>query len=143
MNSPETKATPGTITTTSGKQQQQAQQLQEHKEQDHEQMKQQQEQRKQHKQIQEQEHEIEQHQISENRKTISVAQRDKGKRKKKVQCVSNGTSGESRTSSVDPGTFGTEFGMQMIADQFGDGWNKSIGKSFVEYNGLLHSLEMQ
>ena len=69
---------------------------------------------------------MEQHQISKNRKTVSAAQRDKGKRKKKVQCVSNGTSGESKTSSVDPGTFGTEFGMQMIADRFGDGWNKTI-----------------
>ena len=47
-------------------------------------------------------------------------------RKKKVQCVSDGTSGESSTSSVDPGTFGTEFGMQMIADRFGDGWHKTI-----------------
>ena len=96
-------------------------------------MKQQQEQRKkkkQHKQVQEQEHESEQQQISENRKTISAARRDKGKRKKRVQCVSNGTSGENRTSSVDPGTFGTEFGMQMIADRFGDGWHKSITRLF-------------
>jgi len=69
---------------------------------------------------------MEQHQISENRKTLSAARRDKGKRKKKVQCVSNGTSGESRTSSLDPRTFGTEIGMQMIADQFGDGWHKTI-----------------
>merc|ERR1712238_89453 len=86
--------------------QQQAQQLQKQKEQSLEQMKQQQEQRKQHKQVQEQEHEIEQHQISENRKIVSAARSGKGKRKKKVQCVSNRTSGESRTSSVDPGTFG-------------------------------------
>ena len=125
-NSPETEATPGTITTTSGKQQQQAQQLQEQKEQDHEQMKQQQERQKQHKQVQEQEHESEQQQISKNRNTVFAAQRDKSKRKKKVHCVSNGTSGESKTSSLDPETFGMEFGMQMIADRFGDGWHKTI-----------------
>ena len=40
------------------------------------------------------------------------------------------TSGEKRQRSKDPGKYGTEFGMQMIADQFGDGWRKSIGKSF-------------
>mmetsp|Transcript_7577 Transcript_7577/g.8608 ORF Transcript_7577/g.8608 Transcript_7577/m.8608 type:complete len:108 (+) Transcript_7577:305-628(+) len=89
-------------------------------------MKQLQEQRKQHKQVQEEEHEIEQHQISENRKTVSAVQRDKGRKRKKVQCVSNGTSGKSRMSSVDTGMFGTEVGMQMIVDQFGDGWHKTI-----------------
>ena len=40
--------------------------------------------------------------------------------------MSIGTSGESRMSSKDLGKFGTEFGMQMIADRFGDGWHKSI-----------------
>merc|ERR1712238_643954 len=77
-------------------------------------------------QEQEKQREIEQQQISKNRKTVSAAQSDKGKRKKKVQCVSIRTSGESRTSSQDPGTFRTEFEIQMIADRFGDGWHKSI-----------------
>ena len=36
-------------------------------------------------------------------------------RRKYSVCVSNRTSGKSRTSSVDSGTFETEFGMQMIA----------------------------
>ena len=54
----------------------------------------------------------------------------KGKRQKKVQCEKSGTSGESRKRSKDPAKFGMEFGMQMIADRFGDGWHKSIGKSF-------------
>ena len=40
------------------------------------------------------------------------------------------TSGEGRKRSKDPGKFGIEFGMQMIADRFGDGWYKSIGKFF-------------
>jgi len=39
------------------------------------------------------------------------------KRKKKVQYVSTGTSGESIKRSKDTKTFGTEFGMQMIADR--------------------------
>ena len=44
--------------------------------------------------------------------------------------MSIGTSGEKRQRSKDPGKYGTEFGMQMIADRFGDGWHKLIGKSF-------------
>ena len=89
-------------------------------------MKQQQEQQEQQQQEQEKQREIEQQQISENRKTVSTAQSNKGERKKKVQCVSIGTNGESRTSSQDPGTSRTEFGMQMIANRFGDGWHKLI-----------------
>ena len=54
----------------------------------------------------------------------------KGKRQKKVQCEKSGTSGKSRKHSKDPGKCGMELGMQMIADRFGDGWHKSIGKSF-------------
>merc|ERR1712238_159910 len=111
-------------------QQQQAQQLQDQKEQDHERMKQQLEQRQQQQQELEKVREIVQQQISKNRKTVSDARRDKGKRQKKVQCEKIGTSGESSKRSKDPGKFGTEFGMQMIADRFGDGWHKSIGKSF-------------
>ena len=48
------------------------------------------------------------------------------KRKKKVQCVTFETSGKSRKCSKDPGKYGTKFGMQMIADRFGDGWYKMI-----------------
>merc|ERR1712238_521702 len=96
-------------------QQQQAQQL---------------EQRQQQQQELEKLREIEQQQISKNRKTVSDARRDKGKRQKKVQCEKIGSSGKSSKRSKDPGKFGTEFGMQMIADRFGDGWHKSIGKSF-------------
>ena len=44
----------------------------------------------------------------------------------KVKYVSIGTSGESKKRSKDPGKFGTEFGMQVITDRFGDGWHKSI-----------------
>ena len=74
-------------------------------------MKQQQEQRQQQQHEQEKQLEIEEQQISENRKIVPVARREKGKRKKRVQCVSIGTSGESRKSSKDPGNFGTEVGM--------------------------------
>jgi len=111
-------------------QRQQAQQLNEQKEQDHEQMKQQQECLQLQQQEQEQQRVIEQQQISDNRKKVSAAQRDKGKQKKKVQYVSIGTSDVQRQRSKDPGKYGMEFGMQMIADRFGDGWHKSIGKSF-------------
>ena len=52
------------------------------------------------------------------------------KRKKKVQCATYETSGKSRKRSKDPGKYGTEFGMQMIADCFGGSWHKSIGKYF-------------
>ena len=93
-------------------------------------MKQQQERRQQHQHKQEKQLEIEQQQISDNIKTVSVAQRDKGKRRKKVQCVSIGTSGESRKSTKDPGKFGTEVGMQMIADRFGDSWHNLITRCF-------------
>ena len=74
--------------------------------------------------------ELEQQQISKNRKTVSDARGAKGKRQKKVQCEKSGTSGKSRKRSKDPAKFGMEFGTQMIADRFGDGWHKSIGKSF-------------
>ena len=75
--------------------------------------------------------ELEQQQISENRKTLSDARGAKGStRQKKVQYEKIGTSGESRKCSNDPGKFGIEFGMQMIEDRFGDGWHKSIGKFF-------------
>ena len=47
------------------------------------------------------------------------------KRKKKVQHRSRVSSGESRKSSKDKETVGATFGMQMIADRFGDGWHKS------------------
>ena len=93
-------------------------------------MKRQLEQRQQQQQELEEQLEIEQQQISENRKTVSDAQRDKGKRKKRVQCATIGTSGESRKRSKDSRKFGTAFGIQIIADRFGDGWHKSIGKSF-------------
>ena len=93
-------------------------------------MKQQQERLQLQQQEQEQQLVIEQQQISDNRKKVSDARRDKGKRKKKVQYVSIGTSGEKRQRSKDPGKFGTEVGMQMIADRFGDGWHKSITRLF-------------
>jgi len=60
--------------------------------------------------------------------------KDNKKRKKKVKCASIETSGKSRKRSKDPGKYGTEFGMQMNVDRFGDGWHKSIGKSF----GIQH-----
>ena len=41
------------------------------------------------------------------------------------------TSGKKRQCSKDPGKLGTEVGMQMIADQFGDGWYKSITRLVV------------
>jgi len=44
--------------------------------------------------------------------------------------VTSGTSGESRKCSKDPRKFGTEVGMQMIADRFEDGWHKSITRCF-------------
>ena len=93
-------------------------------------MKQQLEQRQQQQQELEKQLKIEQQQISKNRKIVSDARGDKGKQKKKVQCEKIGTSGKSRKRSKDPGKYGPEFGMQMIVDQFGDGWHKSIGKSF-------------
>jgi len=108
------------------KQQQQAQQLKDQQEQDHERMKQQLEQRQQQQQEMKKLFEIEQQQISKNRKTVSDARGAKGKRQKKVQCEKIGTNGESRKRSKDPGMFGTEFGMQMIADRFGDGWHKTM-----------------
>ena len=74
--------------------------------------------------------ELEQQQISENRKTLSNARGAKDTRQKKVQYEKIGTSGESRERSKDPGKFGMEFRMQMIKDCFGDGWHKSIGKFF-------------
>ena len=93
-------------------------------------MKQQLEQQRQQQQEQEKQRETEHQQISKNRKNVSATQRDKGKRKKKAQYASIETSGKSRKSSKDPEKFGTEFGMQMIADQFGDGWHKSITRFF-------------
>ena len=95
-------------------------------------MKQQQEQQQHRQHEQEKQVEIEQQQISETRKTISTARRDreKGKNKKKVQYVLIGTSGKSRKRSKDPGSFEKEFGMQMITDRFGDGWHKSITRCF-------------
>ena len=77
-------------------------------------MKQQQEQHQQQQQEREQQLKIEQ--IIENRKKVSAARRDKCKQKKKVQYVSIGTSDEKRQRSKDPEKFGTEVGMQMIAD---------------------------
>ena len=44
--------------------------------------------------------------------------------------MSIGTSGEKRQRSKDPGKFGTEVGMQMIADRFGDGWHKLTTRLF-------------
>ena len=35
-------------------------------------------------------------------------------------------SGKSRKHRKDPEIVGTKFGIQMIVDQFGDGWHKSI-----------------
>ena len=65
-------------------------------------------------------------QIIENRKKVSAAQKDKGKWKKKVQHRLHGSSGESRKRSKDTETFGEKFGIQMIADPFGDEWHKPI-----------------
>ena len=93
-------------------------------------MKQQQERLKLQQQEQEQQPIIEQQQISDNRKKVSATRRDKGKQKKKIQYLSIETSGEKRQRSKDPGKVGTEVGMQMIADQFGDGWHKSITRLF-------------
>ena len=42
----------------------------------------------------------------------------------------SGSIGESRKRSNDTEMFGTTFGMQMIADQFGDRWHKSITDIF-------------
>ena len=89
-------------------------------------MKQQREQRQQKQQELEKQLEIEQQQIRENRKTVSDAQGDKGKRMKKVQSETIRTSCESKKRKKDQGKFGMGFGMQMIADRFGDGWHKSI-----------------
>mmetsp|Transcript_37145 Transcript_37145/g.40264 ORF Transcript_37145/g.40264 Transcript_37145/m.40264 type:complete len:107 (-) Transcript_37145:32-352(-) len=83
-------------------------------------MNQQQERRQQQQHEQEEQLKIEQQKISENRKKVSTAQRDKGKYRKKVQYVSIETSDENRKHSKDPEKFRTEFGMQLIADQFGD-----------------------
>ena len=44
--------------------------------------------------------------------------------------MSIGTSGEKRQCSKDPEKFGTEVGIQMIADRFGDGWHKLITRLF-------------
>ena len=81
-------------------------------------MKQQLEQRQQQQQELKKLFEIEQQQISKNRKTVSDARGAKGKQKKKVRYVSIGTNDVQRQRSKDPGKYGTEFGMQMIADQF-------------------------
>ena len=76
--------------------------------------------------------------ISKNKKNVSTAQIDKDKRKKKVQYVSIGTSGKSSKSSKIPDKFGTEFGMQMITDRFGNGWHTSITRFFgVQRIGAL------
>ena len=48
------------------------------------------------------------------------------KQKEKVQHWSRVSSGESRKSSKNKEIGGPKFGMQMIADRFGDGWYKSI-----------------
>ena len=112
------------------KQQQRTQQLQDQQEQDHERMKQQLEQWQQQQQELKKLLECEQQQISKNRKNVVDAWGVKGKRQQKVQCEKSGTSGKSRKRSKDPAKFGMEFGTQMIADRFGDGWHKSIGKSF-------------
>ena len=79
-------------------------------------MKQQLEQRQQQQQELKKLLECEQQQISKNRKNVVDARGVKGKRQKKVQCEKNGTSGENRKRSKDPGKFGTEFGIQMITD---------------------------
>jgi len=50
----------------------------------------------------------------------------KDKQKKKVQHRSRVSNGESRMRNKDKEMFGATFGMQMIADRFGDGWHKSI-----------------
>ena len=64
----------------------------------------------------------EQQQIRETRKKVSAARKGKGKQKKKLrQHMLIGSIGEHSKE-----TFGTTFGMQMIADRFGDGWYKSI-----------------
>jgi len=93
-------------------------------------MKQQQERLHLQQQEQEPQRVIKQQQISDNRKNVCNAQRDKGKQRKKVQYVSIGTSGENRQRSKYPGKVGTEEGMQLIADRFGDGWHKSITRLF-------------
>ena len=56
--------------------------------------------------------------------------------------MSIGTSAESRKSSKDPGKYGTEFGMQMIAGRLETAGINRLG-NLLEYNGLQHSLEMQ
>ena len=43
-----------------------------------------------------------------------------------------GTIWESRTCSTYTDRSGTTFGMQMIADRFGDGWHNFITDIFVE-----------
>ena len=80
-------------------------------------------------------------QIIENRKKVSTTQKAKGKQKKKVQHSSIGNSGKSRKHNKDMQTPGTDFGMQMIADSFGDGWYKLITIVLMN-NKLRHYLEM-
>ena len=78
------------------------------------------------KQQQQQQHKQEQQQSRDTRGKISAAQNCKDKRKKKVQHTSSGSSGDSRKRSKDTEIFGMKIERQMIVDQFGDGWYKSI-----------------
>ena len=71
----------------------------------------------------------EQQQIRETRKKASAARKGKGKQKTKLrQHTLIGSTGKHRKHSKE--TFGTTFGMQMIADRFGDGWHKCITDIF-------------
>ena len=66
-------------------------------------------------------------QIRDTGKKIHPTRTAKGnkKRKKKVHHRSHISSGESRKNSKDKEIAGATFGMQTIADRFGDGWHKS------------------
>ena len=44
--------------------------------------------------------------------------------------VSTETSGKSRKRSKDTEMFGAKFGMQMIANKYGDGWHEIGSKMF-------------
>ena len=71
----------------------------------------------------------EQQQISETRTKVSAAREAKGKQKKKLQQhMLIGPFGVNRKRSKE--IFGTTFGLQLIADRFGDGWHKCITDIF-------------
>ena len=100
-------------------------QQQQHEKQQREQQLQEHERLVQQQERQQQQHQREQDHIRETRKKVSAARMDKGKRRRKSQLMPIG--GHRKRSKE---IFGTTFGMQMIADRFGDGWHKCITDIF-------------